>query len=60
LKTLQRAAKRFDTSGKSPAYLHHRKNFKARAGNRSRAFSLGEFPDLLDVLLFECDAMPAY
>jgi hypothetical protein len=25
--------KKFDTPGKSPAYLHHRKKFRARAGN---------------------------
>jgi hypothetical protein len=27
-----------DTSGKSPAYLHHRKNFKARAGKPAAGF----------------------
>jgi hypothetical protein len=32
--------KSFDTSGKSRAYRHHRKNFRARAGNRPRAFSI--------------------
>jgi hypothetical protein len=33
--------RRFDTSGKSPAYLHHRKNSKARAGRPAAGFSLG-------------------
>jgi hypothetical protein len=28
----------FDTSGKSPAYLHHRKNRKARAGKPAAGF----------------------
>jgi hypothetical protein len=28
----------FDTSGKSPAYLHHRKNFEARAGKPAAGF----------------------
>jgi hypothetical protein len=28
----------FDTSGKSPAYLHHRKNFRARAGKPAAGF----------------------
>ncbi|CAN0479072.1 unnamed protein product, partial [Phaeothamnion confervicola] len=28
----------FDTSGKSPAYLHHRKNSKARAGKPAAGF----------------------
>jgi hypothetical protein len=30
--------KKFDTSGKSPAYLHHRKNFRARAGKLASGF----------------------
>jgi hypothetical protein len=30
--------KKFDTSGKSPAYLHHRKNFGARAGKLAAGF----------------------
>jgi hypothetical protein len=30
--------KEFDTSGKSPAYLHHRKNFRARAGKLVAGF----------------------
>jgi hypothetical protein len=29
---------KFDTSGKSPAYLHHRKNSKARAGKSAAGF----------------------
>jgi hypothetical protein len=37
--------KRFDTSGKSPAFLHHRKNCKSpRRENRQRAFAFG-FPE---------------
>jgi hypothetical protein len=32
------ANKRFDTSGKSPAYLHRRKIFKARAGKPVAGF----------------------
>jgi hypothetical protein len=28
----------FDTSGKSPAYLHHRKNSQARAGKPAAGF----------------------
>jgi hypothetical protein len=31
-------AKEFDTSGKSPAYLHHRKKFGARAGKSAAGF----------------------
>ena len=31
-------SKKFDTSGKSPAYLHHRKNFRARAGKPAAGF----------------------
>jgi hypothetical protein len=34
--------KKFDTSGKSPAYIQHRKIWPA-PGNRSRAFSIGHF-----------------
>ncbi|WP_154072590.1 hypothetical protein [Bradyrhizobium erythrophlei] len=30
--------KKFDSSGKSPAYLHHRKNFRARAGKLAAGF----------------------
>jgi hypothetical protein len=30
--------KSFDTSGKSPAYPHHRKNFRARAGKPAAGF----------------------
>jgi hypothetical protein len=30
--------KGFDTSGKSPAYLHHRRNQKARAGKSAAGF----------------------
>jgi hypothetical protein len=30
--------KKFDTSGKSRAYLHHSKNFKARAGKPAAGF----------------------
>jgi hypothetical protein len=30
--------KKFDRSGKSPAYLHHRKNFRARAGKPAAGF----------------------
>jgi hypothetical protein len=33
--------KKFDTSGKSPAYLHHRKNFRARAGKPAAGFFAG-------------------
>lgn len=33
-----RRFKTFDTSGKSPAYLHHRKNSKARAGKPAAGF----------------------
>lgn len=32
------ARKTFDTSGKSPAYLHHRENSKARAGKPAAVF----------------------
>ena len=32
-------AKQFDTSGKSPAYLHHRKSCKSPRRKRPRAFS---------------------
>jgi len=35
--------KTFDTSGKSPAYLHHRKNSKARAGETGRGFFSSRF-----------------
>jgi hypothetical protein len=35
--------KSFNMSGKSPAYLHHRKNRKARTENPLRAFSFPEF-----------------
>src|SRR5258708_10567895 len=31
---------KFDTSGKSPAYLHHRSKSKPAPGNRTRAFSI--------------------
>ena len=34
----RRRFKTFDTSGKSPAYLHHRKNSKARAGKPAAGF----------------------
>jgi hypothetical protein len=30
--------KSFDTSGKSPAYRHHRKNIRARAGKPAAGF----------------------
>jgi hypothetical protein len=33
--------KKFDTSGKSPVYLHHRKNFEARAGKSAAGFFAG-------------------
>src|SRR5260370_32066153 len=39
---------KFDTSGKSPAYLHHRSKSKPAPGNRPRAFSI-ELLSKLDV-----------
>jgi hypothetical protein len=35
--------KKFDTSGKSPAYLHHRKNFRACAGKPAAGFLIWIF-----------------
>jgi hypothetical protein len=42
MRSRTRANKEFDTSGKSPENIHHRKNFKSpQPGNRLRAFSIG-------------------
>jgi hypothetical protein len=35
---IQAGKKGFDTSGKSPADIHHRKNFETRSGETGRGF----------------------